>query len=214
MNPDLKQLSDASSYELIYTVPYKEMRAFVIRNISSHSLLLKAFSVFQVISLAIPFVLLSYELIMIYTQQVSWENFFMIMAGVIFSFSFLILIHELIHMLAFRILGKRGLRIGANLRQFIFFVEADKIVLNKREYLFIAILPFVLVLFLGISLGFLFWNDSIAYFFICVGAIHSLFCAGDMAIISLMFHESKEMYTFDDAHKQTAYFYRKMSDES
>lgn len=207
MNPAINNLTDENKFHLLQRVYYTDMRSFVLRHVASKSLLIKAYSIFQAMSLIVPFSLLGYEIVNISLGKSSFEGLVWILAGGAFSFTFLVIIHELIHMLAFRILGRTHLKIGGVLRKFMFYVEADKHVLNKREYLFIAILPFVIILTLGVLGTILTLSSNVMFFIATVTATHSLFCAGDIAIISYMYQNEKERYTYDDAGSKTTYFY-------
>lgn len=214
MNPNIQQLNDDSQFMLMHSVPYKEMRSFVVKHVASRSILLRLYSIFQIVSIIAFFAFMAYEIVRIFTEGSPWNNLLWMIGGLVFSFTFLILIHEQIHMTGFQILGRKNLRIGGSLRQFLFYVEADKEVVNRHEYLFVAILPFIIVLLLGVILSLMFWGTTYAYFFISITCIHSLFCAGDFAIISLMYQNHTQTYTYDDAELKTAYFFKRKEVQS
>lgn len=210
MNPSPSQLLDQEQYKLINTVHYSEIKPFIKSLFALQSPLLKGFGIFQIISLIIPLGLLGYELIQVFFHQSSLNEVYCIFGGTLFSFSFLIIIHELIHLLGFKLLGKKQLSIGGNIKTFLFYVEAHEQVINKRQYTMIAILPFVFVLTFTLIGANIFWTAPCSLFFITVGAIHSLFCAGDIAMIVYMHHFKSETYTYDNVKEKVTYFYQKV----
>jgi hypothetical protein len=132
--------------------------------------------------------------------------------ALLFSFTVLIFLHELIHAVAYRLCGARNLKAGAMWRRFIFYVMADREVVNFRTFRIVAYAPLVFVKFCCLFLGILFWSSAQAYFFFSVMSIHSLFCAGDIAMLAFYrIHTGREIYSYDDLSQGKSFFYsRKM----
>ena len=68
-----------------------------------------------------------------------------LLAGIIFTFSILIALHELIHAAAYRLVGEKKLSFGMNLRKFMFYVQADGQVLSFKQFQIVALAPAILV---------------------------------------------------------------------
>ena len=59
--------------------------------------------------------------------------------GVLFTFTVLIVLHELLHAIAYLLVGARKLSFGMNLKKFLFYVQADKQVLNYKKFMIVAL---------------------------------------------------------------------------
>ena len=132
------------------------------------------------------------------------------LAALVFSFSILIVIHELIHGIALKLAGAKKVTYGGYLKKFIFYAEADQFVLNRKQFAFVALAPlFVVKLITLVGIIFLF-NQPIFYFLIFVMSAHSLFCAGDIGLLSIFYkHKNSEIYTFDVKEEKTSYYFIK-----
>jgi hypothetical protein len=94
------------------------------------------------------------------------------------------------------------------LRQFMFYVQADKQVLDYNQFKIVALAPVVSVAILSILGMILFYNQPAFYFFIPIFAFHSVFCGGDFGLLCFFANrpESK-IYTFDVKQEEKTYFY-------
>ena len=131
--------------------------------------------------------------------------------GVLFCFTALIVVHELLHFFAYLAVGARRLSFGMNLRQFIFYVQADKQVLDYSRFKVVALAPVVIVAAASIAGAIIWFEQPPYYFFLTILAMHSLFCAGDLAM--LCYFENRpddEIYTFDIKKEGKTYYYRKL----
>ena len=130
--------------------------------------------------------------------------------GVLFSFSVLIVLHELLHAIAYLLVGAKKLSFGMNLRKFMFYVQADKKVLNYKQFMFVVLAPAVVVGFVSLSGAIFFYGQPLYYFFMILFGLHGLFCGGDFGL--LCFFENRkddEIYTFDVRKEGKTYFYKK-----
>lgn len=142
------------------------------------------------------------------TEMLEWIGW-----GVLFCFTALIVIHELLHFFAYLAVGARRVSFGINLRQFIFYVQADKQVLNYNRFKIVALAPVVVVGAACIAGAVIWFEQPLYYFFLTILAMHSLFCAGDLAM--LCYFENRpddEIYTFDIKEEGKTYYYRKLED--
>lgn len=136
---------------------------------------------------------------------------FHLLCGILLAL-FLIPLHELIHKIAYKAQGAERTWIYTNLRKFYFLAIADKFVANRKEFVIIALAPFVIITLILLALLFFLspsWQLTI------LGAIvtHNVCCTGDFGLLSYFdFHRSKQLITFDDKQKgATFFYYRKKS---
>jgi hypothetical protein len=128
--------------------------------------------------------------------------------AILFSFSVLVVIHELLHAMAYLLTGSRRISFGFILRKFIFYALADRQVIGSRAFHIVALTPFVAVKLICMAGIVAFYNDPLVYFFLTVMCLHSLFCAGDMAMLAFYkIHSGKEIYNFDIRSEGKTYFY-------
>jgi hypothetical protein len=130
--------------------------------------------------------------------------------GFIFSFTFLIVLHELIHMFAYRWIGIRHLHFGMILRKFQFYILADREVMDYKQSKRVALAPALIVGFVSLICTIAFYNQSAFYFFLTIFSIHSLFCSGDFGLLCFFQNRpNMEILTFDVKEEGKTYFYGK-----
>jgi hypothetical protein len=119
-------------------------------------------------------------------------------------------LHELMHVIPYYLTGARKIRIGMDLKQYMFYVSAHKHVATPCQFRVVALIPFVvtsiilliLVLYLP---GLWKWSFSLLLF------VHATMCAGDFAMLNFYsLHRGKKIYTWDDADLKIAYFYEEI----
>jgi hypothetical protein len=119
-------------------------------------------------------------------------------------------VHELLHIIPYYLTGARNIRIGMDLKQYMFYVTAHRYVATEKQFRFVALVPFILT-----SLGMLFlvfflpglWKWSFSLFLF----VHATMCAGDFAMLNFYFlHKGKKIFTWDDFDAKTAYFYEEI----
>jgi len=119
-------------------------------------------------------------------------------------------LHELLHVIPYFLSGARKIRIGMDLRQYIFFVTAHRHVVTSFQFRFVAVFPFLMLtsilLFLVFYLPGL-WKWSMSLFLF----VHSTMCAGDFAMLNFYhLNRQRKIYTWDDADSREAYFYEEI----
>ena len=132
--------------------------------------------------------------------------------GVLFSFTVLIILHELLHAIAYLLVGAKKISFGMNLNKFMFYVQADKQVLNYKQFMFVALAPAVVVAVVSLTGAIFFYGQPLYYFFMVIFGLHGLFCGGDFGL--LCFFENRkedEIYTFDVKSEEKTYFYKKIN---
>ena len=119
-------------------------------------------------------------------------------------------VHEFMHVVPFFLTGAKRIRVGADLKQYIFYVTAHRHVISARQFRFVALIPFlvisaaliILILYLP---GLWKWSLSVLLF------VHATMCAGDFALLNFYYiNRHRKIYTWDDADEKMAYFYEEL----
>jgi hypothetical protein len=114
------------------------------------------------------------------------------------------------HILPYLALGARRIRVGADFKQFIFYVTAHKHVTPAAGFRIVALFPFLVVtISLGAAVlllpGLWKWSISLLIF------VHSTMCAGDFAMLNFLhLHRQRKIFTIDDADAREACFYEEI----
>jgi hypothetical protein len=123
---------------------------------------------------------------------------------------FCIPVHEVLHIIPYYFSGARKIRIGMDLKQYLFYVTAHRHIATPLQFRIVAITPFIIINITFFLLVFLLpglWKWSLSLFLF----VHTTMCAGDFALLNFYFlNRHKIIYTWDDADKKMAYFYEKI----
>lgn len=202
-------LQNSQEFELIDVVDYDELKKFILKKIKKPSSLLLIYSILQLIFIVFAAGLLVVLILGFFSTHSIWYY----LGGILFSFSFLILLHELLHALAFLLLGKSDIGFGMQLKRFVFYAEANMQVVNAKQMRIVGLFPLVVVAILCIVGAIISVGSNWLFFFIAVFLIHFLFCAGDIAIISY-FGQHNNLYSYDNrSERRTYYFAKKTNSE-
>jgi hypothetical protein len=206
MAVQVEDLEDQSRYRQILKVPYDELVTFVLDYIRRKSGLMVFFWASCIVFLGIAlFVRINIS------GYFPFRNIFMhSMLGLIIFPLLYVPVHELLHVIPYYLTGARNIRVGMDLKQYLFYVTAHRYVATKRQFRFVALVPFlttsIIILFLVLSLPGL-WKWSLSLFLF----IHTTMCAGDFAMLNFYsLHKGKKIYTWDDFIEKTAYFYEEI----
>lgn len=206
---DPEDLQSSGEFELLAEVSHQKLREFIVEQISKEKYIIRIYSIYQVAMMAVFFFLLTRSIVLAvkgFPESIIWTGI-----AVLFSFTALIVIHELLHALAYWLTGARKISFGLILKKFIFYALADRQVIASRAFHIVALAPFIMVKLICIF-GFLqFYNEQLMYFFLSVMCLHSLFCAGDLAMLAFYkLHSGKEIYNFDNRSEGKTYFYARI----
>lgn len=203
-------LINKEEYELLKSVHYTEMKAFVLAEIRNKSNLLKVYGIVQLLAAIVLFAVLGYFIATsIHAKTISVEVKSMLWAA-IFSFTLVIPIHEGLHAIAFLILGKRDISFGVQWRKFLFYAESNMQVLDRKQMILVALFPLIIISLLAIA-AILFCGEMPCVLFCGTTVlIHLFFCSGDLTIISFFErHKPHEVFTFDNRKEKRTYYYQK-----
>lgn len=206
MAPGIEDLEDESRFRQILKVPYDELISFVFDYIKRRSDLIVFFWSLCVIFLGFA----AYIRLNIAGYFPLKNTMFHSLLGLIVFPMILVPIHELLHVIPFRFTGAKKIRIGMDLKQYMFYVTAHRHVVNSKQFRWIGYTPFA-VISLGLLLLILFvpglWKWSLSLLLL----VHSTMCAGDFAMMNFFrLNRKKKIYTWDDAEKKIAYFYEEI----
>jgi len=203
----IQQLTSGKAFQLLHTLAYDDVVQFVFSGIKKWNVATSLFYILNFFFLGF----LIYQAYLLFTSEhIGWMFFGLsLLLGFLVLPVLLIPVHELIHAFAYRILGAKEIRFGASLSQFIFYVTADKFVTGYYELIFIALLPFLLVSGLLLSLFFVF-DAWISFSFLCALFAHGTMCVGDFAMLSFFLeNEPYDLLTFDNVDEKKSYFYKR-----
>ncbi len=207
-NPTIHELRESGGYELIGELHHNEIKEFVMHQISEGGKLVLSYMIYQIIMILLGLFFLSRSVILAFNGI--FEPLYYSLTALVFCFSILIIIHELLHAWALKYTGAKKIKIGGYLKKFIFYAEADQHVLNKKQFALVALTPLMVVKIISLIGIVLFLNHPAVYFFIFLMSAHSLFCAGDIGLLTLFYnYENAEIFTFDVKAEKTSYYYRK-----
>lgn len=205
MELTVSELDNIQKYQLLYELDHQQIAQFAQQELKKRNVVTIFYFVFNIIS----FAFLGAKATLDITKGIiSWD---MVLSGlgmgVLLCFVVVIFIHELLHVLAYKLTGAQTTAIQANWKQLVFVAVADKFIANAKEFLFIALLPFSVistVLLIGLYLLVGFW------FYVTLGALlmHSAACGGDFALVSFLWESRrKRIITYDDVPEKKSYFY-------
>ena len=209
MQYKVEDLQDTNRFKLIRILRYQEIVEFVFENIRKTN---NATRLYYFVSL-LTFAFIAGLTITGFKNEIfSFKGyassfFWGLLAG---SF-FIIPVHELLHGLAYKLKGAPRINMGADLKQGIFYVAADKFVIGKEKFFFVALFPFIIINIIALLLiPFTNPTQLITLFYFLF--FHNMMCIGDFAMMSFFIeNKGKELYTYDDHKEKTSYIYELIS---
>jgi len=201
-----EDLQNNSEFELLEEVSHQNLKSFVMEQVREEKYIIRFYSVYQMVLMTLFAFFLTRSII--FAIKGHPEALAYVGLAILFSLSILIVIHELLHALAYFITGSRKISFGFILKKFVFYALADRQVVGSRAFHVVALAPFVVVKLLCLAGIIAFYDLPLVYFFLSVMCLHSLFCAGDMAMLAFYnLHRGKEIYNFDVRSEGKTYFY-------
>lgn len=202
----VEDLDNQKRYRLFLTIPYTNLIYFVFEYLKKKSALMFIFWF-------LCFLFLCFTVII----RIKVAGKFPITHILFHSFTGLIIlplifipVHELLHIIPFYATGAKNIKVGMDLKQYLFYVTAHKYVATPLQFRIVAWTPFIIISTGLVLLVFLLpglWKWSLSLFLFA----HATMCAGDFALLNLYFlNRDKKIYTWDDADKKEAYFYEEL----
>ena len=202
--PDAETLERENGFRKILELDFSEMIPFVLSNIRKTGIIPLLYMSINMIFLIfiILYAVWSAKTGSLNAGKIFWQ----ILAGVLAGSVLVIPPHELLHGLAYRLLGASKIKFGVDLQQFIFYVTADRFPISKGELAFLAMTPFVLINVLIIVLTAT-WASQFTLFSASLLLCHNIMCIGDFAIINYAIGQKGELFTYDDIGIKKSYFF-------
>ena len=198
--PTAEELLEGDEYEKVQELDHEEIAEFVMKSLQYQNFFTVAFklSMVSISAIVLAQVIIHWE---------GGESFLGLLAGVLITFTAGVLIHEILHLIAYFLLGARKLSIVPKWSQGAVVAAADQFVIGRRGFYFLAMTPFVL-LTAGAFVA-LFYTHGIYYHMVLSFLFfHSMACIGDFGMASY-FYENRDrtIYTFDDMENEKSYFF-------
>lgn len=128
--------------------------------------------------------------------------------GLAFVALFLIVlpVHELLHALAYRLVGAQDIRWDYSLRMMAVWVVAHRFVATTGPFVVVALAPFVIINAALIAAAIMVPKSSVFLLFVLLWHLHG--SIGDWALLNFIsIHRRRGFWTFDDADAGKSYFY-------
>jgi len=206
MGLKVEDLEDHCRYRELLKIPYDELIPFVLDYIRRRSGLMVFFWSVCIIFLGIAL-----------TVRINIAGYFplknilfhSLLGLVIFPILF-VPVHEGLHVIPFLCAGARRIRVGMDLKQYMFYVTAHRFVTTQKQFRLVALTPFILTSIGLLAVIFILpglWKWSFSLFLF----VHATMCAGDFALLNFYWlNKGKKIYTWDDADLKIAYFYEEL----
>jgi hypothetical protein len=203
----VEDLDDKGRFRLLITVPYKDLIGFVFEYLKKRSVLIFIFWSLCILFLSVALIIR----IKVAGQFAFSRILFHSLTGSLFLPILCIPFHEFLHIIPYWFSGAKNIRVGMDLKQYLFYVTAHRYVAAPLQFIIVALTPF-LVISAGLTVLIIIlpglWKWSLSLFMF----VHATMCAGDFALLNLYFlNRDKKIYTWDDLDKKEAYFYEKLS---
>jgi hypothetical protein len=208
--PTIEELNDPMKFELFASVDQSRIKEFVLQQVMADKKIIPVYMIYQTLLFLTGIFFFTRSVILTYRGDITC--LMITLGAILFSMTLLVAIHELLHGIALKLAGAPKVTFGGILQKFIFFSEAENFIMGKSSFLFVAFTPFIVVQLITI-IGIILWYSApLLYFFLTVMVIHSFFCSGDVALVTIFYRfPERDTFTYDNsAEKKSFYFVRKM----
>ncbi len=199
----IEDLEDQAKFKLLLVISYHDLVQFILDHLKRRSTLMIFFWSACLIFLGSAIIIRIRIAALFPFTEIFWHS----IVGSVIMPLICIPIHELLHIIPYYLSGARNIRVGMDLKQYLFYVTAHRYVASPLQFRIVAVMPFLLISVACILLIFLIpglWKWSFSLFLF----IHTTMCAGDFALLNFYsLNTGKKIYTWDDADQKTAYFY-------
>jgi hypothetical protein len=204
--PSIEELNQTEKFELLASVSHSRIKDFVLNQVMEDRRIIPYYMVYQTLLFLSALFFFTRSFVLAFRGETSY--LYVSLAAIAFSLTFLVVIHELLHGLVLKITGAPEVRFGMVPGKFIFYAEANSYVLGRKSFLWVALTPLIGVQIATIVLIVLWMDQPFVYFPLLVMCIHSFFCAGDIALVSLFYRFSgRRVYTYDNREEKTSYYF-------
>jgi hypothetical protein len=203
----VEDLEDQKKFRLFLTISYTNLIQFVFEYLKKKSGLMYLYWFLCLLFLCFTLIIRIRVSGNFSTAHIILHSFI----GMIVLPLICIPIHELLHVIPYYLSGAKNIRVGMDLKQYLFYVTAHRYVATPLQFRIVAWTPFLIISIGLVLLVFLLpglWKWSLSLFLFA----HTTMCAGDFALLNLYYlNRDKKIYTWDDVDKKEAYFYEELS---
>jgi hypothetical protein len=201
-----EDLEDQKKFRLFLTIPYTNLIQFVFEYLKKKSGLMFLYWFLCLLFLCFTLIIRIRVSGNFPTAHIILHSFI----GMIVLPLICIPLHELLHVIPYYLSGAKNIRVGMDLKQYLFYVTAHRYVATPLQFRIVAWIPFLIISIGLVLLVFLLpglWKWSLSLFLFA----HATMCAGDFALLNLYYlNRDKRIYTWDDVDKKEAYFYEEL----
>jgi hypothetical protein len=202
-----EDLEDQKNFRLFLTIPYTNLIQFVFEYLKKKSGLMFLYWFLCLLFLCFTLIIR----IRVSGNYPAANIILHTFIGMIVLPLICIPLHELLHVIPYYLSGAKNIRVGMDLKQYLFYVTAHRYVATPLQFRIVAWTPFLIISIGLVLLVFLLpglWKLSLSLFLFA----HATMCAGDFALLNLYYlNRDKKFYTWDDVDKKEAYFYEELS---
>ena len=139
-------------------------------------------------------------------RKQSFDEFLTSLGWGVLMFFILLPLHEWLHGIAYRFFGAKDVRYRFVPAKMIAYAVAHNFVADRREFIWVALTPSIVINSLLIGLGFLFPQFQLIV--LAALLLHIGGTSGDFALLNYFWvRRAREVFTYDDADLQVSYFY-------
>jgi len=202
----VEDLDDETKFRQIAAISYHDVISFVLEYLKKKSSLIVSFW-----CLCIFLFLLAIRIRIYLSGGFPLDKIFIhSLLGSVVLPVLAIPVHEFLHILPYWLSGARRIRVGMDMKQFLFYVTAHRYVASPAQFKIVAYMPFIVISATSALLIILLpglWKWSLSLFLF----VHTTMCAGDFALLNFYhLNRGKKIYTWDDADQKIAYFYERI----
>lgn len=203
MSPRISELP--RNAELLTTLRHNDFKGFAREAFKLKSRIKPFFWVVILLAMAILGAVLSYSITRGFTAG-DWSYLWQFLAALVANSTIILVIHEGLHGLAYKLQGAQSVYFGAELKKLTVYAASDEEIFDGKAFNFVAWLPFAVISPLLI-LGALLAPDDLLFFGTAF-AVHSFMCQGDFALILYMKQYDPRLFlTYDSRARKESYFY-------
>lgn len=193
--PTPEELQESGKYEKIKDLDHNEMVPFLLKNLKNRNPVNTVFKHGTMLLIAL--------ILFVWIGRWDTTAFFVgLGAGLLFTFTVGVILHEILHLVVYKLLGAKKTRLKPLWAQGAVAAVADHFVVSGKEFYWLAFTPFVVLTAAGLAAlfttsGWIFFGVS---FFL---VMHATACIGDFSLAGFMYeHRNKSIYTFDDTDEE------------
>lgn len=195
----VEQINDETRYERLVVIPMTEIVIFVSKYYY------KTFS---------PVIAIHYLLSIIVLGAWLWagwqagdlDAFLTSLGWGVLAFLVLLPLHEWLHGIGYQFFGAKDVRYRFVLKKMVAYAVAHNFVADRREFIWVALLPSLVINSLLVVFAILF--PAFRLEILAALLLHIGGASGDFALLNYLWvHRERSLYTYDDADAEVSYFY-------